>query len=238
MTQNTHTLSSDLIIASTSIKQDGYGRYCLNDCHRAAGAPAAKRPANFMRLDTTKALIEEIAGSPQSSDMSIGSSQPISTVRGGNEPGTYAVKELVYAYAMWINPAFYLTVLRVFDAVVRGALPAAPALPPKQRKPSLLTTFQTGLKMASLMGLDDSKAHQAAAHYCESQGLDNPLSLMGIKKEHPSLGISHTEVIFWFFQGLTGDDVQYFTAGKVPTNYRSLARDECTRRGLTTRGRS
>ncbi|WP_244463333.1 phage antirepressor KilAC domain-containing protein [Acetobacter orleanensis] len=95
-----------------AIRQDAEGRYCLNDCHKASGGKAAKKPANFLRLDTTRDLMAEIS---HFSDVRSG---PLSIVTGGNSPGTYACKELIYAYAMWISPAFHLMIIRVFDALV------------------------------------------------------------------------------------------------------------------------
>ncbi|MBS0959808.1 phage antirepressor KilAC domain-containing protein [Acetobacter thailandicus] len=113
---------SSLLILGNSIRQDGEGRYCLNDCYKASGGGSAKKPANFLRLDATKALIAEIS---QCSDMS---TDPLNVINGGNAPGAYACKELVYAYAMWISPAFHLQVIRAFDALVTGKVHAAPAV--------------------------------------------------------------------------------------------------------------
>ena len=112
--------ANHLTIANSEIRQLD-GLYSLNDLHQAAGGEARNKPANFMRLDTTQALVAEI----QVSDMSLAEK----TIHGGNNRGTYVVKELVYAYAMWINPAFHLKVIRAFDALQTGAVPPAPTSP-------------------------------------------------------------------------------------------------------------
>ena len=98
--------------------------YSLNDLHRASGGEAKHQPANFLRLDTTQALIDEIANEiNRSSDVRSG----VIHVINGNGGGTYVCKELVYAYAMWVSAAFNLRVIRAFDAGVSA--PAAPAVP-------------------------------------------------------------------------------------------------------------
>ena len=81
---------------ATAIRQDSAGRYCLNDCHRASGGDPLKSPGQWARNDQTRALIAELT------DVEI-SISPVSSIRGGSEQGTYAVRELVYAYAMWIS---------------------------------------------------------------------------------------------------------------------------------------
>ena len=106
-------------IAGTSIRQDKDGRYCLNDLHRASGGEGRHRPSLWMANRQTTELIRAIeaeAGIPASA-----------TLKGGAETGTYVAKELVYAYAMWISPAFHLKVIRAYDQLATA--PAASALP-------------------------------------------------------------------------------------------------------------
>lgn len=99
---------TQLTILGMNIRQDAEGRYCLNDCHQASGTSASKRPGNWLSAGPTQGLIFEIETATQAA---------VKTVEGRNG-GTYAVKELIYAYAMWINPAFHLRVIRAFDAMV------------------------------------------------------------------------------------------------------------------------
>ena len=49
----------DLIISGNVIHLTD-GLYSLNDLHKAAGGEDKHQPSLFMRLDSTKALVEEI----------------------------------------------------------------------------------------------------------------------------------------------------------------------------------
>jgi len=115
----THSLS----VLNTDIRIHD-GLYSLNDLHRAAGGEKRHEPHRWLRNDQTKALIEEIECSP---DLGI---TPVKVIKGnradGAPQGTYACKELVYAYAMWISPRFHLHVIRAFDALVAGQRPVLP----------------------------------------------------------------------------------------------------------------
>ena len=114
---------SNLQILSQSIRTFE-NLYALNDLHIASGGKSKHQPSNFVRLDTTKALIAEIEKDNQ---------HALKIIRGGNFQGTYACEELVIAYAMWISPQFHLVVLRAFIAMHRNQ-PQQLALPEPEKK--------------------------------------------------------------------------------------------------------
>lgn len=109
-------MNAQLSIASTSIRQLD-GLYSLNDLHAASGSDTNNRPNQFVRLDQTKALVNEIN---RCADVR----NALVTKRGGEFQGTFACKEIVYAYAMWISPAFMLKVIRAYDSLVSPATQA------------------------------------------------------------------------------------------------------------------
>ena len=93
------------------------GLYSLNDLHKVSGRSQKHKPANFMRLENTKGLIDEIE---RCSDMSNGTnSTAYKVIQGGEseQQGTFVCRELVYSYAMWISPRFQLLVIRAFDSI-------------------------------------------------------------------------------------------------------------------------
>ncbi|WP_181147084.1 phage antirepressor KilAC domain-containing protein [Burkholderia multivorans] len=108
-----------LTITGVAIRTDAEGRYCLNDLHRASGGEAKHQPANWLRMQQTTDLAAEM-------EKEIPHFRGIQSKQG---LGTFVVKELVYAYAMWISPAFHLKVIRAYDEMVSGAQVAAPSLP-------------------------------------------------------------------------------------------------------------
>jgi hypothetical protein len=95
-----------LVISEIAIRQDAEGRYCLNDLHKAAGGESRHQPGKWLENKQTIELIEEykITGIPV-----------ILTKQGF---GTFAHKELVYDYAMWISSAFKVRVIRAYDALI------------------------------------------------------------------------------------------------------------------------
>ncbi|WP_151838726.1 KilA-N domain-containing protein [Acinetobacter radioresistens] len=115
LTQNfLNPSNKPLIIGEFTIRQDEDGRYCLHDLHKASGGAEKHQPAFFIRNKQTKDLITEIESENHSANLQ----SAVKIINGGNNRGTYAVKELVYSYAMWISAKFHLMVIRAYDSLV------------------------------------------------------------------------------------------------------------------------
>ena len=97
----------NIIICNTTIGTDKEGRYRLNDLHKAAGGEKRHQPSDWTETQQTKDLIVEISNSGNFRNYPIES-------KSGRYGGTYVVKELVYAYAMWISAKFHLHVIRTY----------------------------------------------------------------------------------------------------------------------------
>lgn len=131
-------MTAALTIAGIGVRRDAAGRYSLNDLHRAAGGAAKHRPGHWLANQQTAALIAEMetAGIPA-----------VSTAE-GRGGGTYVAKELVYAYAMWISPAFHLQVIRAYDDLVtQRAAPAAALEDPAALRTLLLGYAERQLQL-------------------------------------------------------------------------------------------
>lgn len=110
-----------LSIDGQAIRQDEDGRYCINDLHSASGGHSRHKPANFLRSNRTRELVSELEKSI-AQIRGVEQIQPLVSRPGAPETGggTFVCKELVYAYAMWISPAFHLKVIRSYDQVASG----------------------------------------------------------------------------------------------------------------------
>lgn len=127
-----------LIVADVNVSQDQHGRFSLNDLHRAAGGRAIHKPAQWLRTDQTKSLIAELGNGADLHrlDPETQSLEPVSTVE-GRSGSTFVVRELVYAYAMWISATFHLKVIRAYDAMVTLGAAAIGAVKPTNMLPAI-----------------------------------------------------------------------------------------------------
>ena len=105
-----------LVINNTEITTDAEGRFSLNDLHRAAGGLKKHQPALFYRSSGFEDFLEVLK-------LQNCSFEPIVKKKGRYSGGTWVCKELVYKYAMWINPEFEVKVVQTFDRLSKGINP-------------------------------------------------------------------------------------------------------------------
>lgn len=148
-------------INNTEIRQDGQGRYCLNDLHRASGGNPIHAPAQFFRNKSVLEFVQALT------DMQICTS-PIKTIKGGIEQGTYACRELVFKYAAWINPEFEVKVYQVFNAYTKGELQPSYQIP--QTLPEALRLAADLAEQNQALALENKELKPKAAfvdHYVD-----------------------------------------------------------------------
>lgn len=149
-------MQTALTVAGVVIRQDSKGRYSLNDFHRACGGADKHQPANWLRLQQTKELVSEL-------ESEIPQIRGIATKQG---TGTFVARELVFAYAMWVSPAFHLKVIRTFD---RAAATAIDWRKERSRAASTTKVANDILKMVRAEAGKDTEGK----HYMSEQKLVN-----------------------------------------------------------------
>jgi len=110
-------MNNQLIISNTLIPVDHYNRVNLNALHKASGLQKHKAPNQWLRLEGTNELINELTADLQLANQGVNlplDLEPMHSVRGGKSPGTFAHELLAISYAGWISPKFQLEVNRVF----------------------------------------------------------------------------------------------------------------------------
>lgn len=114
LSNRTHSPSAQISIDGAAIHNDRHGRFCLNDLHQASGGERKNQPQYFLDNVKTQELVQELitTGIPV---------LPVEVINGGNNRGTYVVKQIVYAYAMWISAKFHLKVINTFDSATTQA---------------------------------------------------------------------------------------------------------------------
>lgn len=102
------------------VRVDANGRYCLNDLHKAAIANGRATdnhaPAQFLRNDGVQAFIAAL--DEEKGNVQICTS--VNSIKGGKNPGTYAVELVAIRYAAWIDPTFEVRVYRTFQRATKG----------------------------------------------------------------------------------------------------------------------
>lgn len=173
-----------LMIAGIEIHQDQDGRFSLNDFHRAAGGEERHRPSRWVENQQAQELVEEIGKAGITA---------LRIARGGRAAGTYACKELVYAYAMWVSPVFSLHVIRTFDTAAANDH----VIPQEKRLPIAADNLDAAKRIAENFGLEGNQALLCANSMVKSAIGVDLMEMAGVKRlvnESQEMNFTPTEL--------------------------------------------
>lgn len=162
-----------LVLATVLIRQDAQGRYCLNDLHKASGSLDKDQPSMFLRNKQTQDLAQEL------NYANLQSLEAIQTLE-GRKGGTYVVKELVYAYAMWISPRFHLQVIRAYDDLVNQRVALVSKLPVRHDARVEYKPMQEALRQAR----EEAGKETKHFHYANEADMLNRIILGKTSKQY------------------------------------------------------
>lgn len=177
-----------LVIANRSIRTDADGRYNLGDLHIAAGSEPRHRPSRWLANQKTQELVWEIetkAGKPA-----------LSIRKGGRHAGSFVCRELVYAYAMWISPAFQLKVIEAYDAMVAGAQPAD--IRGALQDPTMLRALLVD-QLDKCIELE-TKVTELAPAAAAMERLESAKGSYSLREAAKALGIGEQRLIEWLLE--------------------------------------
>lgn len=105
------TMNEVMTLGNIRIRRDSLGRYSLDDiitvAIEASRLDKTYQIETFLNDNSTSELLYALETSEEFDFL------PCET-KAGRNGGTFVVKELVYHFAMWINPDLYLKVIRNF----------------------------------------------------------------------------------------------------------------------------
>lgn len=149
---------TSLVINSQAISQDN-GFFSLNDLHKSSGNNPNHKPVFFLRNQETQEMIAELE---KENIIAYHTKQ-------GKQGGTYACRELVYRYAMWISAKFSLMVIRAFDALNTGVIQC---LQPKTTADDRTPLRQAVSMLVGKRGLDYSTAYTLVHQFMGVESID------------------------------------------------------------------